>query len=735
MTEVDEEGPPAGLTGPVGLTGRGGADGTGLVLLPVAGQLARIGWLGPAIDGLDPAEVAGTVGVGGPAPSVHESTGRSVPVLPQVSAGWHGQPGLRGYRIASGSTGADWSPAFGRCLVSGDARALTVQAGDAERGLSLRTEIQPAPGGALRIRHTLTNDAAEPYVVDGLDVIVPVPDRVAEILDLTGRWGRERSPQRHPVRDGVWLREGRTGRPGPESATVLCLGTAGFGFGHGEVWGVHLAWSGNSRHFVERLPSGLTVFGAGELLLPGEVVLAQGESYASPWVFFAASASGLDGLAAQFHQYLRAQPAHPVGPRPVVCNVWEAVYFDHDLGRLSELAELAVGIGIDRFVLDDGWFSSRRDDRSGLGDWTVSEQAWPDGLAPIIDRVRGLGMRFGLWFEPEMVNADSELYRAHPGWVLAVPGRPAQECLRQRVFDLGQPAVRQDLFDQLDAGLAAHASDFVKWDHNRPLADGASGARAGAAGVHAQTLGFYDLLDRLRAAHPGVEWESCASGGARIDLGVLQRCQRVWTSDMTDALSRQLIQRWTAQLVPPEYLGAHVSAPANHQTGRQLSLDFRAATAFFGDLGVEWDISRATPAERNRLAGWIALYKQHRALLHGGRLVRVDSPEDAHWIHGVLAHDRSEAVMAYVQLDETVHDPGPLLVPGLAPQRQYLARRLLPDTGPAGDLSDGVGDLSDSVGDWPGEGCRLSGAALATIGLPAPGRRPLSALIVHLSAL
>src|SRR6185503_4043595 len=170
------------------------------------------------------------------------------------------------------------------------------------------------------------------------------------------------------------------------------------------------------------------------------------------------------------------------------------------------------------FVLDDGWFGGRRNDRAGLGDWTVSDQVWPDGLGPLIEHVQKLGMSFGLWFEPEMVNPDSELYRAHPDWVLAVPDRPALTMRNQLVLDLGRPEVRQHLFDQLDALLTEYPIDFVKWDHNRPLIDGGSSARGGAAGVHAQTLGFYQLLDRLRGAHPDVEWESCASGGARIDL-------------------------------------------------------------------------------------------------------------------------------------------------------------------------------------------------------------------------
>jgi alpha-galactosidase len=334
----------------------------------------------------------------------------------------------------------------------------------------------------------------------------------------------------------------------------------------------------------------------------------------------------------------------------------------------------------------------------------------------LIDRVRGLGMQFGLWFEPEMVNPDSDLYRAHPDWVLAPADRNPLVFRHQLVLDLGRPEVREYLFSQVSAILTQYPISYVKWDHNRDLIDGAVGA--GGAGVHAQTLGFYALLDALRARHPDVEWESCASGGARVDLGVLERVQRVWTSDVTDALSRQGIQRWTAQLVAPEYVGAHVSAPVNQQTERVLSLDFRAATAFFGDLGVEWDVTRAGDPELARLAEWITVYKQHRALLHSGRMVRVDSPDPAIWMHGAVAGDGSQAVFAYVQLDEQVADPVPFTVPGLDPGRRYRATRLLP-----------------TATSWAADGMVLSGAVLADVGLPAPARAPCTANLVHLAAV
>ncbi|HWB35803.1 MAG TPA: alpha-galactosidase, partial [Rugosimonospora sp.] len=605
-------------------------------------------------------------------------------------------------------------------------------AADERADLRLVTEVQACPGGAVRTRHTLTNTGGRPYVVDRLDVVYPVADQVTEILDLTGRWGRERAPQRHAVTDGLWLREGRTGRPHFNSPTVLVAGVAGFGFGHGLVYGLHVGWSGNSTYALERLPSGVRTLHGGETLLPGEVVLGYGESYQTPWVYLTAAPDGLDGLTAQLHAYARSLPNHPRTPRPVTCNVWEAVYFDHDLDRLTELADRAAEIGVERFVLDDGWFGARRDDTAGLGDWDVSPDVWPDGLGPIADRVVARGMQFGLWFEPEMVNRDSELYRAHPEWVLAVEDRPPLESRNQLVLDLGRGDVREYLFGKMDALLSKYPIGYVKWDHNRPLADAGAAARGYAPGVHAATLGFYDLLDRLRAAHPTVEWESCASGGGRIDLGVLERVERFWTSDMTDALARQQIQRWTGQLVPPEYLGAHVSAPVNHQTGRRFSLDFRAATAFFCSLGIEWDITGATPAERARLGEWVAEYKRLRGLLHGGRAFRCDTTQTGVYGYGVLAPDAGRAVVAYAQLDELVPEPEPLLIPGLAAHRRYLARQVLPGTGALWHGENAGGGPGEP---WRGEGLEFTGGVLASIGLPAPFRAPLSVTIVELTAL
>ena len=658
-------------------------------------------WFGP--PGIDPADAAALARADRTAAQrVRGGTG-AVPLVPMQGDGWLGRPGLSGSR----PDGTDWSPVFRAATLNGN----RVVAADA--GLELATDIEALPGGAVRVRHVLTNAGTEPYVLDELDVIVPVPDRVAERLDTSGRWALERAVQRGPIEAGVWLRETRGGRSDHDSPTLLVAGTPGFGFRTGEVWGIHLGWSGNTRHYLERRPDGQTVLGAGEVLLPGELTLAPGASYATPWVYLVASDEGLDGLSRQLHAFQRALPAHPRDPQPVVCNVWEAVYFDHDLDRLVGLAQRAAAVGAERFVLDDGWFGGRRNDRAGLGDWTISPDVWPDGLTPLADRVRELGMQFGLWFEPEMVNPDSDLYRAHPDWILATGGRLPPAWRHQQVLDLSRPEVRDHLVGQIDAVLASAPIDYVKWDHNRGLVEAGSSARGGAAAVHDQTLGYLDVLDRLRALHPRVEWESCASGGGRIDLGVIEHVQRFWTSDLTDALGRQHIQRWTQLLVAPEYLGAHVSAPVNHQTGRTLSLDFRAATAFFAAMGIEWDLTSASDDDLARLRGWIELHKQHRALLHGGTTIRVDVADPALLVHGVVAPDRRDAIFGYVQLGGRLAVPPPFLLPGLDPDRRYRVRRLHPED-------------ATVLGEH-------SGAALGRLGLPGPRRRELSIELVHAS--
>ncbi|OLF15391.1 alpha-galactosidase [Actinophytocola xanthii] len=632
-------------------------------------------------------------------------------VLPEPAAGYRGRPGLRGHR-----TGRAGLPSFRLTDLRVGASSVEITAEDAFVALHLVITLDLTPSGVLRLRAGVANHGDEPYTLDALEPALPVPAQATELLDLTGHWTRERHPQRRRFDLGTWARESRRGRTGHDATLALLAGTAGFGFRHGEVWGLHVAWSGNHVTYAERMPEGTATLGGGELLAPGEVILAPGEEYASPWLYGVYSGRGVDGLSAAFHRWLRDRPGHPATPRPVVLNTWEAVYFDHDLTRLRSLADVAARIGVERFVLDDGWFRHRRDDTAGLGDWFVDETVWPDGLAPLVSHVTGLGMRFGIWVEPEMVNEDSDLYRAHPDWVLARgDGTLPPRARHQQVLDLNVPEAYAFVLERLDALLRDNDIAFVKWDHNRDL--------PGAA-AHRQTLAVYRLLDELRTRHPSVEIESCSSGGARVDLEILARTDRVWTSDSNDALERQTIQRWTGLLLPPELMGAHIGPPTVHSSGRTQSLSFRYATALFGHFGLEWDVTSADEPDLEAVALGIAYYRRVRGLLHTGEVVRADHPDPAAHVHGVVSDDRSSALFAYVQLTTSERAvPAAMRIPGLDPDRRYRATPVAP-----------VGEPMTLGRRAPSPPRVLTGRMLAEVGLRPPLLTPEQAWLVELEA-
>ncbi len=393
---------------------------------------------------------------------------------------------------------------------------------------------------------------------------------------------------------------------------------------------MHLAWSSDLTTRVDRVTDAVTLIGAGELLRPGEVRLAPGDEYRAPRAAFVHSTAGLDGFAHRVHTWLRARPQHPSSPRPLVLNTWEAVYFDHDPVRLAALADRAAEVGIERFVLDDGWFQGRRDDSTSLGDWTVDRSVWPDGLGPLADRVHGHGMQFGLWFEPEMISLDSDVARAHPDWLLHDPGHldhDEQISWRgQYVMDLANPDAYAHVFGQIDALVTELGIDFIKWDHNRDLVES---VHAGRPGGHAQMMAVYALLAELKAAHPALEIESCSSGGARTDLGILDVTDRVWASDSNDPVERQDIQRWTGLLLPPELVGAHVGPTTSHSSGRTTALSYRMATSLMGSAGFEWDILSCDEAETAAITRFAALYKELRPVVHGGRVLHPELRDPA----------------------------------------------------------------------------------------------------------
>jgi alpha-galactosidase len=456
-----------------------------------------------------------------------------------------------------------------------------------------------------------------------------------------------------------------------------------------------------------------------------------GGSVSTPDVIGVHSAAGLTGASQSFHREARRRLPRALGPRRVHLNTWEAVYFDHDEEKLRELAEVAAALGIERFVLDDGWFGGRRNDSAGLGDWEVSNDVYPNGLAPLIDHVRSLGMDFGIWVEPEMANPDSDVLRAHPEWIMATPGYQPVLGRRQVVLDL----TRRDCFDhllaRLDALLSEHAVSYVKWDMNRPLVQ-ASGAD-GKSSAHGFVGTVYELFDELRRRHPTVEFESCSSGGGRIDMEILRRVERFWTSDNNDAVDRQSIQRGASMVMPPEVLGAHVGPSPAHSTGRRIDMAFRTSTALFGHMGVEADVTKLSERDRRVLQHGIAVYKRFRGLLHGGDVVRFEpaGTSDGSCIaHGVYSPDRTEALVSFARLasSSSLGTP-PLRIPGLIDGRSYRVALvpMVPD-------GDGLLGPSESRPGWLDDSATtITGRQLATVGLSLPMVRPETAVVVHLS--
>jgi alpha-galactosidase len=370
-------------------------------------------------------------------------------------------------------------------------------------------------------------------------------------------------------------------------------------------------------------------------------------------------------------------------------------------------------------VLDDGWFGSRRNDRAGLGDWHVSSDVWPEGLGKLIKKVKSNGMQFGLWFEGEMVNPNSDVYREHPDWILHSHDRVPLEGRNQLVLDLTNPAAYEYVLSAVDKVLSENEIDYIKWDHNRFLLEPAS---AGKPAVHQQTLAIYRLFGELKKRHPKLEIESCASGGGRIDLGMAQIADRFWTSDCNDALERQYIQRYTQIAIPPEMLGSHIGPTESHTTGRVHSLSFRAITSLFGHAGLEWDITKTTDEEKSLLKTFIDYYKEKRSLIHSGRMTRVEI-DPSTFVHGVVAQDQSQALFAYVTLAAAAGSrPSAIRLLGLSPKKSYQVRAVFPAGEPI--------YLQRTQVEWL-SGIELTGEALASVGLRPPVLYPENAMLIE----
>ena len=642
-------------------------------------------------------------------------------ILREHSRGWIGHPALRGHR-----GGVSASNSFTvKSAVQKD-QSMVALFVDAIAGLEIEMTYTLTPSDILLMDAKVTNTAEGDYFLDHFLYWLPLAEQANEVLDFYGHWTKERQPQRRSIDYGLLTREGFEGRSGHDyTITQVALNHA-TGFRHGEAWSLAMAWSGNNIHHVERLIDGHKSIGAGENLLPGELILKKGDSYNAPRAIATFSDRGLDGVTNNHYSWIRSRSNHitKLRPRPLTLNLWEAVYFNHNEEVIRKMVDKAADIGVERVVLDDGWFGSRRNDRAGLGDWVVSKDAWPNGLGPIIKYINDKGMEFGLWFEGEMVNRDSDLYRAHPDWILQEPGRLPIEGRWQQVLDLTKEGAYNHVLNQVDAVLSEFNIAYIKWDHNRHLTDPVSDGRPV---VRKQTEAIYRLFDELKKRHPGLEIESCSSGGGRIDLGMIEHADRFWTSDQNDPLERQQIQRWTGLVIPPEFLGTHVGPTVGHQMHRTHSVSFRALNALFGHAGIEWDINEADAKDTAVLKAYIAFYKKHRDLLHSGTVVRSDEIVGNAQLYGTVSLDKKEAIFTYMQLT-SLDNFGPLLTTfdGLDKETTYQVNVVE-------NLSADDFIQKRAPGWWPA--LNLTGDQLAHVGLQLPVLKPESGLLFHIQAL
>lgn len=677
-----------------------------------APQLVYLGPPLPADEDLQALWAVTATGRHGSQPDAEQPSG----LFPEGGAGGMGAAALA-LRRGDAAVPTD----FGRATITVSADRLLVRMEDAANGLAVAIDWQIGSGDSVRARTTLTNTGAAAVAVDRLaSLVLPLPAWARHASHFAGRWAGEMRMTTAAI-DGGRQRISRGGRPGFGGGNWLLVHEDAAGADAGKMIGMHLAFNGDHEQLTESDPDGAARVHLGCRLDPGEIVLAAGESFTAPEALFAFSAAGRNGVRRAFHAHLRADvlPGRAAwGPRKVHLNSWEALAFDLDEAKVLGLIAAAADLGVERFVLDDGWFSGRRDDTTSLGDWTPDSQRFPGGLGPIAAACRAHGLDFGLWVEPEMVNPDSALYRAHPDWCLHLPAAPRPTQRHQLVLDLTRAQVVDHIFETLDALLSEQPIAYLKWDHNRELFP-----LAGKG--HAQALAVLALLERLRAAHPAIEIESCASGGGRIDLATLRHCHRVWPSDNNDPIERLRINAAWSQFLPPEIIGSHVGPSPNPITGRRTSMDFRAKVAFFGHMGIEADPAAMQPGERTRLAAHIALYKQWREVLHAGIQREIGFRHLGLWGTLAIAADGSRAVALAARCDfAPEYNAEPVRLTGLDALAFYRVTLLAP---------------------WPGRGARrlenaalwrtglrLSGRALAEIGLMLPLDLPETAWLVGL---
>ena len=622
-------------------------------------------------------------------------------ICPEASRTFPGQPGL----IVRDTDGTPLLPKF--CFTKAENGSdLTLTFDDEANGLTLVTHFASDPETHIIICET-TLRATRPVHLHWLAApVLPGPQQSDEMIDVSGRWCGEFQINRTAWSSGMRFRENRTGRTGHEHFPGLIVPCTGATNTQGEAYAFHYGWSGGHKMIAEELPDGRRQIQWGHA---AGMETAPANEFKTAPLYITYSGTGLNGCATAFQRHLRDRIVtwpKPDTPRPVHYNCWEAVYFDHKLPILKDIASRAANLGAERFVLDDGWFGRRDDDTTSLSDWEVDPRKYPDGLGPLIDHVHAEGMTFGIWFEPEMINPESNLHRAHPDWAL---GSEDQTLGRQqKALNMAMPEVRDFIYDRMAAILSAHEIDYIKWDHNRVLP------------VHdaAQTRGSYALIDRLRADFPNVEIESCASGGGRIDFGILQRTQRVWLSDSNDALERLKMQHNAALFLPLAVTGSHVGPRKCHTSGRTLGISFRAWVAAQRHMGFEMDPRELDEREESVLREVTSWWKHNRDWMIPADILRLDSADPAVIAEQQSARDGSKfVVFAGKAATSAQIVPRPLRLTGLDADARYRVTLVNRDNIAPPALSRSTPALKEGP-------IEVSGAWLMTQGVTLPWSFP-----------
>lgn len=552
--------------------------------------------------------------------------------------------------------------------------------------VTLHYAINPE-SGILARSATIENGEAAPVTVEQAAAAAwALPPAHYTLNYLTGRWAGEWTLNQEAVRPGERVIESRRGSTGSQANPWFAIQAGEASEDHGEVWFGALAWSGSWRITVEqdqldavRVTGGFNPFDFGYVLHPGQ-------SLETPVFYGGYSASGLGGASRLLHRFelghILPRTAATAGqaapkPRPVIYNSWEATEFNVTEAGQMALAEKAAALGIDRFVMDDGWFGQRKTDHAGLGDWYVNQEKFPHGLKPLIDKVHTLGMDFGLWVEPEMVNPDSDLYRKHPEWVLNFPGRPRSEARNQMVLNLARPDVRAYVLGFLDKLLNENDIAFLKWDYNRnwsePGWDQLPAAEQKRVYVEF-TRNLYAILAELRHRHPKVEIESCSGGGGRVDLGILRYTDEVWPSDNTDPFDRLTIQDGFTYAYTPQIMMAWVTDSPHWLNRRTTSLEYRMLSSMQGSLGIGANIANWTPEEAATAKRLIAAYHQVQPTIVQGDLYRLISPRDGGEFSATqtVRQDKSQSVVfAFIHSTQKGRGFPVLKLKGLDPVAKY----------------------------------------------------------------